>query len=169
MFKYAVLMIVAGVIFSSPLLAKEKVEKAVVADTAAKFAPLADSIRHQMDPGGRYEFIGPGDKRLVASKLDEMEALLTASGSVANMPEDSKIKLFNAQEQVNGILAHNASDRLVCEKVAPLGSHLPVTTCKTYGEIAKNRANWNKQFDRLGNKGRADAGRAFRGLGEGQH
>jgi len=44
-----------------------------------------------------------------------------------------------AQEEVNGILHHNDNNRLVCEHVAPVGSHLPVTTCRTYGEILGQR------------------------------
>ncbi|MGA8278143.1 MAG: hypothetical protein WB784_08115 [Rhodanobacteraceae bacterium] len=155
MFRQVILAIVAALVFSSPLAAKDPVEKAVVADTAAKFTPLADSIRHQMEPGGRYEFIGSSDKRLVDTKLNEMESLLKASGSVAGMPEADRIKLFNAQEQVNGILADNASDRLICQKVAPTGSHLPITICKTYGELARNRAESRKEFDTISDQSRA--------------
>lgn len=155
MLKQVILAMVAALIFSSPLAAREDVKQVVVADSAAKFAPLAGEIRHQMEPGGQYEFIGSSDKHLVDRKLDEMASLLKTSGSVANMPEGDRLKLFNAQEQVNGILAHNSSDRLICQKVAPTGSHLPVTICKTYGELARNRAESRKEFDTMSDQSRA--------------
>ncbi|MGA9341321.1 MAG: hypothetical protein WBV61_03180 [Rhodanobacteraceae bacterium] len=154
MSKYAVLVAVAAVVFSSPLAAKD-VDKAVVADTDAKFEPVAQSIRHEMEPGGRYEFISSNDKRIVDNDLNQMGSLLKASGSVANMKEQERVMLFNTQEQLNGILANNASDRLICQKVAPTGSHLPITICKTYGELARNRAESRKEFDSISDQSRA--------------
>jgi hypothetical protein len=116
-----------------------KTGKFVVADTAQKFADTATDIRKQMEPGGRFEFIKPGDKEVVNSDLDRMAAMLQKSGSVAAMSADDRIKLFNVQEHLNGVLTHSDSERLVCERTAPVGSHIPTTTCRTYGEIERQR------------------------------
>ncbi len=148
------LVIAAAIALATPLAAKEP-EKAVAADTAEKFAPLATTIRHEMEPGGRYEFIGSRDKRAVDDELDQMAALLAKSGSVAAMGDKDRLALFNAQEKVNGVLARNASDRLICTNEAPVGSHLPVKTCRTYGDIARNRADSNRQFGELNDAARA--------------
>lgn len=111
------------------------IEKPVLADTPDKFAEQTQHIYDDMKPGGRYEFITPSEKRSVEMLLGQMAALLERAGSVDAMNHDTRLQLFNAQESVNGILKHNDTNRLVCESRAPIGSHIPVTTCHTYGQI----------------------------------
>ena len=123
-----------------PVAAKKAEKKAVVADTAEKFELLVEAIRGEMAPGKRYEFLQKSDREKVNHALDKMAAILANSGSVDAMSEDDRIKLFNEQEFVNGLLARNADDRLVCTHVAPVGSHLPVRKCRTAREINEDRS-----------------------------
>ena len=88
----------------------------------------------------------PADRKLVNQSLDKMGALLDASGSVQAMTKDDRTRLFNEQEKANGILAKNADDRLICTRVAPTGSHRPVTECKTYRESEEIRKNSQTQL-----------------------
>jgi hypothetical protein len=121
--------------------ADKVVEKPFTADTPEKFAQTADQVRKEMAPGGRYEFIRPDDKAKAEADMNAMAAILQKSGSVAAMKEDEKVKLFNAQEHLNGILTHSDRNRLVCENTAPTGSNLRRPTCLTVGEIEIKRAN----------------------------
>lgn len=140
-----VLMLVA-----SPLLAKQKAqENVVIADSADKFAVLVEKIRSQMVTGQRYEFLSPSDRKLVNQSLDKMSAMLDASGSVEAMSLDDRTRLFNEQERANGILAKNADDRLICTRVAPTGSHRPVTDCKTFRETEEIRKNAKTQLKEM--------------------
>jgi hypothetical protein len=120
------------------------VEKPVTADTPEKFAQVAVQIRAQMQADGRYEFIRPGDKAKVNTDLDTMAAMLRKSGSVAAMSENEKIQLFNTQEHLNGTLVHNDGNRLVCERRAPIGTNIPLNTCKTFAELEKERRDAKK-------------------------
>ena len=66
------------------------------------------------------------------------------------MNHDMRIVLFNDQEEVNGILKHNDSNRLVCESRAPIGSNILRTTCHTYGQVqttARNTKQGLMQYD----------------------
>ncbi|SRR5581483_2463278 len=119
-------------------------QKAVVADTPDKFAARYKELETEMQAGGRYEFISPSDKVRVEADMTSMAAMLDKAGSVDAMKQDDKVRLFNTQEQVNGILTRTDSERLVCEHRAPVGSHIPVTTCKTFGEIEKARRDVQK-------------------------
>ena len=114
-------------------------EKRVVADTAEKFALVASEVREEMKTGGRYEFIRPDNRVKAEADIDKIGSLLQQSGSVDAMNQDLRVQLFNAQEHLNGILAHSDSNRLVCERVAPVGTNIPVTTCKTFGEVERMR------------------------------
>jgi hypothetical protein len=115
------------------------IEKPLVAQSLAGFDQEATEIRAGMHEGGRYEFLKADDKSKVEARLNSMHALLEKHASQNELNSGDKIALVNAQEEVNAILKHNDSNRLVCESRAPIGSHLPVKTCRTYGDIEMQR------------------------------
>lgn len=126
------------------------IEKPVFADTPEKFAEQTERIHADMQTGGRYEFTNPADRQTVDRLLGQMANLLQSAGSAEAMNHDMRIVLFNDQEQVNGILKHNDSNRLVCESRAPVGSNILKTTCRTYGQIqttARNTKEGLMEFD----------------------
>jgi hypothetical protein len=130
------------------------IDKPILADTPAKFAATSAQVRLDMEKGGRYEFMRSSDKQRVDALLSRMAVQLDHAGSVSAMNHDAQIELFNEQEQVNGLLKHNDANRLVCESRAPVGSHLPVTTCRTFGEIERGRGDANKTIEDLNNLSR---------------
>jgi hypothetical protein len=142
------------IMFASSVEAKKAEQKAVVADTSEKFELLVQAIRQEMAPGKRYEFLRDSDRVRVNQSLDRMAAMLAKSGSVDQLSSEEKTRLFNLQESVNGLLAKNADDRLVCSYVAPVGSHLPVKTCRTAREIERSRNEVRRQSEGIQNQGR---------------
>ena len=122
-------------------------EKALNADTRAKFAEVADNVRKEMRPGGRYEFVKPDERKTVDQKLTEIEVLFGQNDSVQSMRQDTKVALFNAQEVVNSILTRRDRDRVICKNEPPLGSHIPVTSCHTYGQEEEARRGTQQQLD----------------------
>ena len=131
----------------TPLLAAGSAapgEPVIGADTAAKFAEQVAHVRDEMKPGGRYEFIRENDSIRLDHLLATMGALLMRHGSAAAMSRDARIELFNAQEQVNAILRHNDELRLVCESRPKIGSNIPQTTCRTFGDIERDRRAGNQ-------------------------
>jgi hypothetical protein len=129
---------------AAAMASDQVIQKPVVADTPEKFAQTAEQIRSEMSAGGRYEFINPGDKGKVETDLNSIAAMLQKAGSVSAMPQQQQIQLFNTQEHLNGVLTHSDSNRLVCERRAPVGTNIPLNTCKTVGEIEKNRRDSQK-------------------------
>jgi hypothetical protein len=55
------------------------------------------------------------------------------------MPDADRVTLFNAQERINGILTRNDAERLVCRTERPIGTNIPVRTCKTYAYVREHR------------------------------
>jgi coenzyme F420-reducing hydrogenase alpha subunit len=124
-------------------------EKPLVARTYAAFEQDSARIHQQMQPGGVYEHTSASEQARVEERLNDMAKLLQAHSSESEMSQTDKIALLNAQEEINGILQHNDNNRLVCEHVAPVGSHRPVTKCQTYGEVmARQRADQKYVQDR---------------------
>ena len=125
-------------------------ENGVKADTKEAFAPLAEKVREEMRPGGRYEYVKPDERKTIEKKLADMTALFEEAGAVANMKQTQKVALFNAQETVNSILTRRDRDRVICKHEAPLGSHIPVTTCHTYSQEVEAHEGTRKQMEDWG-------------------
>jgi hypothetical protein len=141
---------IACLLLSAAAYADDQVlEKPLVAQTLAGFEQEATEIRAGMHQGGRYEFLKADDKSRVEARLNSMQALLQKHATQNDLNSNDKITLANEQEEVNAILKHNDSNRLVCESRAPIGSHLPVKTCRTYGEIEQQRQDAMKTHSDL--------------------
>jgi hypothetical protein len=122
-------------------------EKHINADTRDKFEAVAADVRNEMQSGGRYEYVTADERKTIDTKLTEISALFDKNGSVADMSQDTKVQLFNDQEIVNSILTHRDRDRVICQNTAPIGSHIPVTTCHTYGQEVEAREGTKNQLD----------------------
>ena len=139
--------IVASIAFCGTAAAHENYkEKVVNADTKDSFDTVAAHVRKEMEPGGRYQYVKPAERTKVDSALNEIGSLFAANSTVASMNQDTKIKLFNAQEVVNSILQQRDGERVICKKEAPLGSHIPITSCHTYSQEVEAQSGANKQM-----------------------
>ena len=119
----------------------------VKAQTRDDFAAVVAAVRKEMVPGGRFEFIDSKERETVDKRLDEMASLFDGYGTVDQMSQDVKIKLFNDQEEVNAILRHRDDDRRICESVAPVGSHISRTICTTYRDQELERRRTQQFLD----------------------
>lgn len=124
---------------SSAAYADSKPAPAVNADAKESFATVNEWVHKEMSKGGRYEHVTDKERVRIDARLNEMGALLDKHGSVAQMGDADKTKMFNAQEEVNALLAGRDGDRLICQNVAPVGSHIPVKKCNTAREIENSR------------------------------
>jgi hypothetical protein len=137
-FCFAVIVFSAA-IFASPLFAKDNVQPAINASSKDAFATVSTWVRKQMDEGGRYAQVKADERSRVNARLDDMDRLFQKRGDVAQMNDTEKLEMFNNQQEVNAILAKRDNDRLICKYEAPIGSHIPVKTCRTAGEIEERR------------------------------
>ncbi|MEO7432413.1 MAG: hypothetical protein ABIR62_10355 [Dokdonella sp.] len=144
----AILLAVACAL-SGPLAAKEKYREVVNANSEEQFSQISENVRKDMSAGGRYEFVEPAERSKVEKGLADMAAMFRQSGSVDKMTQGDKVALFNTQEVVNAILTKRDSDRVICENRAPVGSHIPKTSCYTYGQLQESRRGTKQVFDRL--------------------
>jgi hypothetical protein len=143
--------VAASVAFCGAAGAKENYkEKAFNADSRDKFEAVAADVRRQMESGGRYQYVKPDERTKVDTALTEMSTIFAANDSVASMPEETKIKLFNDQEMVNSILQQRDGERVICKKEAPVGSHIPITSCHTYAQEVEARNGTKNQMSQWG-------------------
>jgi hypothetical protein len=140
--------VVLAMVLAQPAFAKENYhEKQVNAETKDKFIDVVQSTQREMGPGGKYEFVQPKERVQIEKSFEEMTKLFDQYGTVSAMTQDAKVQLFNDQETVNSILTKRDRDRVICTNKAPLGSHIPVTTCHTYAQEVEAREGTKKQLD----------------------
>lgn len=121
----------------------------VKADNKAAFEAVAAAVRQQLNPGGRWEYTSKLEKEQVNQRLDDMQALFDQFGTVAQMNDATRARLFNDQEAVNEILTKRDDQHLICTEETPTGSHIPKRICRTYGEIRREQARdrFNLQYE----------------------
>lgn len=129
----------------------------VKADTKDEFAAVADHVRQQMAPGGRFDSITKNDQQTVTRDLSSMESLFDKFGKVDAMDQPSKLELFNNQSEVNAILTRHDGDRQVCEQVKPMGSNIPKTVCKTQRQINLENDQSQRTLQDIQNQSRQSA------------
>jgi hypothetical protein len=122
-----------------------RTEAAVKADNKSDFTAVVAAVHEQMVLGGRYEFVDSTERSEIDAKLGAMQSLFDKYGTVAQMNADTKTQLFNDQEAVNAILTRRDDKRLVCKSERPIGSLLPKSSCRSYGEIERERQS-SQQF-----------------------
>ena len=118
----------------------------IQATTASDFNKIVANVRAEMAPTGRYAEVAGVERSRVNERLDEMIALLAKDGDVSQMKQADKVALFNAQEEVNGILLKRDGERLICKTEARSGTHFKNTTCKTARAIADDREGAQKWY-----------------------
>lgn len=134
------------------------VQPAVKAETKADFTAVVGAVKKEMVPGGRYEFVSSSERQTIDANLGEMQSLFDRFETVAAMDKDAKFQLYVDQENVNAILTHRDDRRLVCKSERPIGSLLPKRTCRTYGEVERNRQFTQEEMIRRARPGFVNGG-----------
>lgn len=131
---------------SKVAISQEGGKLVVKADSKENLEAVMAAIHQQMLPGGRWQFVDKNQRTTIDSRFADMQLLFDRYGSMAQMNEEAKLQLFNDQEAINGILTQRDGDRLICTQEIPVGSHLPVKTCRTYGQMERERQNTRRFF-----------------------
>lgn len=125
-------------------------DKAIVqADTKENFEAIVAAIHKQMAPGGRWQFVNKGERATIDGSFDDMSELYKQYGSVDKMNPAAKARLLADQNTVNAVLTKKDGERLICKNEVPVGSHLPVRTCRTYAQIELERQRTQSDMMRL--------------------
>jgi len=108
-------------------------------DVAASFSEQVAVIEKNLADGETYSEITQKDRETVRAALQRISNALANAGSVENLSDAEKAKVFNDQETANNILTQAGEDsRVICNREKKVGSHRTTTQCMTVG--ARRRA-----------------------------
>lgn len=103
---------------------------------AAAILAQQQSIRAEVEArAGRYAELHPRTRDRLFGKQDEVARLLEGRGSVLDLPEVDRIRVFNALETISAIINGDENERMVCRRTKPVGTNRTTTVCKTVGEL----------------------------------
>lgn len=123
----------------------------VKADTKANFEAVAQAVRQQMQPGGRFAFVDKAGREMVTTRLADMQALFNQYGVVNRMDPRATERLLADQNAINEVLARYDGNRRICWQETPVGTHFPRTVCQTLAEIQAQRVNSKQSMDQAQN------------------
>jgi len=120
---------------------EENGKPVVKADSKENFEAIVAAVHQQMQPGGRWQYVSANERGTIDGSFSDMGKLYDQFGSVDKMDQNAKVRLLADQSTVNAILTKKDGDRLICQSELPVGSHLPVKTCRTYSQIQAQERN----------------------------
>ena len=123
----------------------------VKADTKANFEVVAEAVRQQMQPGGRFAFVNKAGRETVTTRLADMQTLFNQYGGVNKMDPRATERLLADQNAINEVLARYDGNRRICWQETPVGTHFPRTVCRTLAEIQAQRVNSKQSMDQAQN------------------
>lgn len=108
----------------------------------AHFDALVETLDGEMRAGGRFEHVSLAERARIHAAVSRMRQVLHGRQSIDELREHERVAVFNAQEEINGILTRRDGERLVCERRPLPGSHRKETVCETYAErMARQRGS----------------------------
>lgn len=113
---------------------------------AEAFAEQADAIREELRPGGQYSHLSASQQRKVDEQLKLMASMLDGVDDINKLRKEKRVRMFNAQEQLNALLLAQGDDQLVCERTKVTGSHRTTTVCMTMAQKTEAEESSDRLF-----------------------
>jgi hypothetical protein len=130
---------ISGAAFAGDKSAAELAVKKIT--DPAEFKALTVSLQTEMQPGGRYAYVKPDEHRRIDADFQKIQALLEKQAAGVELSQVELAQQYTAQSEANALFHQRDGDREVCERVEPIGSHVPKMVCQTYAHIQESRKN----------------------------
>ena len=141
------------ILFSAALIAASLLPFSAFAKDAIEISSTPPEIRAaQADlrkaierKSGNYSHFTDAERKAIFAKQDELTVLVDGKNTIDELGPDGKIEVANALEAVNALVNRAEDNRLICERVKPLGSNRPQNKCMSVGERRRLRDDAQRQ------------------------
>ena len=125
-------MLVIMALLGSPLAMANDIHPNMDAQAILK---QQQDIRAEVENrSGRFKHLTEEKRERLFANQGTVSSLLKGRQSMQDLSEVDRIAAFNALESIEGILNQAEDDRMVCERVKPIGSNRPKTVCLSVAE-----------------------------------
>ncbi len=133
---------ISGAAFAGDQAAKEPAVKKIT--DPAEFKALTASLQTEMQPGGRYAYVKPDEHRRIDADFQKLQALLEKQATGVALSQSELAQQYTAQSEANALFRQRDGERQICERVEPIGSHVPKIVCQSYAQIQDSREDTQK-------------------------
>ena len=137
--RFALALCLALAAFAAPALA-DSAKEAIVIKDVNKFLDYQRDVRADMKTS-KFKHVDNSSKTELFRAQDELFALLKGKQSVDQLSEDERLKVYNAQQTIAGVLTDAELDRPICKREKRLGSNRLMTVCETRRQRQDNASN----------------------------
>ena len=121
-----------------------------------KIASIDEFLTHRVllragIQGGSDGDVRAGESDLVIERQAVLRGVRGGGESVDDLSEEDKIRIWNAQNAINGVLTRSLADTPICRREAVLGSHRQRTVCLTPRQSEKLREDSRESLRYLQN------------------
>ena len=129
--------LVAVTLFSSPVFAKDVIS---IDSTPAQIRTAQADLRLAIErKSAGYSHFNDDERKEIFARQDEVLALIEGKQEIADLGPDGKIALGNALAAVNASVARAEDNRMICERIKPVGSNRPQNKCISVGNRRRMR------------------------------
>lgn len=135
--------LIAASLFSFSAFAKDAIE---ISSTPPEIRAAQADLRKAIErKSGNYSHFTDAERKAIFAKQDELTVLVDGKNTIDELGPDGKIAVANALEAVNALVNRAEDNRLICERVKPLGSNRPQNKCISVGERRRLRDDAQRQ------------------------
>ncbi len=129
--------VVAVMLLSSSVFAADVI---TIDSTPAQIRTVQGELRAAIErKSGNYSHFTDDERKAIFARQDELLSLIDGKQDVAELGPDDKLALANALEAVKASVARAEDNRMICERIKPLGSNRPENKCISVGQRRRMR------------------------------
>jgi hypothetical protein len=144
------------ILLSTAILAATLFASSASAEDAGATASSPDQIRTAQgdlrklveSTSGKYSYFTDEDRKDILSRQDQALALIEGKTAIAELSSEERTALDKALADVRAAVARAEDNRLICERIKPVGSNRPENKCMTVGQRRKLREQAQGQMSR---------------------
>jgi len=126
-----------AVLFAATLSANAEATKPLNLDLIrTQQAEIREGV---MNRTGRYRSLDEGKRNELLRKQDFVLRAIDDKRTPDELPENTRIEIFNALEWIEAAINKADDERLICRKMRPTGSNMPTRVCKTAEQMRLER------------------------------
>lgn len=121
-------------LLSAPLVSASGMPEPRRIDDIPTFLAQQRDIADAIENAKKFRHVSNSQRDRLAKAQDTLLTLLEGRSSIDELDADERVRLYNAQEEVNAVLTDADLDRPICQRRKPVGSHRPILECYTRRE-----------------------------------
>jgi hypothetical protein len=135
--------LLAAMLFVSPTFANDNIE---IGSSPAQIREAQTQLRQAIEAKrGNYVHFSDEERREIFARQDDVLAAIEGRQAIDELSNDERVRLANALSAVDAAVNKAEDNRMICERIKPIGSNRPQNKCMTVGQRRKLREDAQRQ------------------------